>query len=63
MKHILEMLVQSIKHAMSNPPQKEKTGNKNEWNKETLRNQFLPVIFARNYFIHKTLYYINTRLL
>jgi hypothetical protein len=43
MKHILEMLVQSIKHAMSNAPQKEKTAYENEWNKKTLGNKFVPV--------------------
>jgi hypothetical protein len=56
MKHILEMLIQSIQHAMSNTPQKEKAGYENKWDKKTLRNQLLPVILIRNCISHKSLY-------
>jgi hypothetical protein len=53
MQHILKMFVQGIEHTMSYAPEKEKTGNKYEWNKETGCNKFLAIGGGSYFVCHK----------
>jgi hypothetical protein len=46
------MFVQSIQHAMSDTPKKEKAGYKYKWNKETLGNKFLTVLGRGKFVCH-----------